>query len=183
MGKSSLYQYRICNLYLSSTIPFSLPTVRGKRTKVADIRFTMDLSNPRMNVPTNHPVGIIRNGAEQPTIVVYQTNGGFLLDCNSGYKRIQFTVASDGSWIECYPFNGAVKEDIELWLFELVLPFVLQTRRIDTVHLRTKTIALTSQSLIREMTEQDTGTTVARYHRQSNRRAALLRFRWRSSNP
>ncbi|HEV8722562.1 MAG TPA: hypothetical protein VGW77_18240 [Candidatus Binatia bacterium] len=139
MENSSLYQYRICNLYLSSTIPFSLPTVRGKSGKVADIRFKMDLSNPRANVPTNHPIGIIRNGARQPTIVVYQTNGGaFLLDCNNGYKRIQFTVASDGSWIECYPFNGAAKEDIELWLFEFVLPFVLQDRRIDTLHPRSR---------------------------------------------
>ena len=129
-----MYQYRICNLNLSSTIPFSLPTARGKRAKVADIRFKIDLSNPRVNVPTNHPIGIIRNGAGHPTIAVYQTNGKFILDCNNGYKRIQFTMAPDGSWIECYPFDGAGKEDIELWLFGLILSFVLQNRGIYTLH-------------------------------------------------
>jgi hypothetical protein len=111
-----MYHYR----GLASTI--SLPGVRVKYGKIADFQFTMDMSNPRANVPTNHPVGLIRNGAEQPTILVYETKqGGFLLDCNDGYKRIQFTVASDGSWIECYPFKGSTEKDIEDWLFRWLM--------------------------------------------------------------
>jgi hypothetical protein len=129
-----MYPYRICNLYLSSTIPFSLPIARGKSGKIPDIRFTLNLSNSRADVPMNHPIGIIKNGAGHPTITVYQTNGGFILDCNNGYKRIQFAMAADGRWIECYPYEGATREDIELWLFGLILAFVLQNRRIYTLH-------------------------------------------------
>ncbi|HEY2922832.1 MAG TPA: hypothetical protein VGK77_27955 [Candidatus Binatia bacterium] len=116
-----MYHYRICNLHLGSTIPFSLPTARGKTGKVSDIRFTLNLSNPRPNVPMNHPIGIIKNGAGHQTITVYQVNGEFMLDCNNGYKRIQFVMAADGSWIECYPYDGAAKEDVELWLFGLLM--------------------------------------------------------------
>jgi hypothetical protein len=129
-----MYQYRVYNLHLSSTIPFSLPVSRGKSSKVPDIRFTLNLSNPRAYVPKNPPIGIIKNGAGHPTITVYQLNGEYILDCNNGYKRIQFAMAADGGWIECHPYEGAAKEEIELWLFGLVLAFVLQNRRIYTLH-------------------------------------------------
>ena len=43
-------------------------------------------------------------------------------------------MAQDGSWIDCYPQPEASKEDIELWLFGLVLSFLLQGRGIFSIH-------------------------------------------------
>ena len=95
----------------------SAATAHEKIRKVPDIRFRLDVTDLRTNVPTDRPVGIIRNGPGKPTVVVYRTTeGGFLLDCNDGYKRLQFTVGAKGGWMECFPFRGSTKRDIEEWV-------------------------------------------------------------------
>lgn len=100
------------------------------------VEFTLKLPGvwTEESFPARIPLGNIKNGAGQPTITVFQINQGFLLDCNNGHKRVAFVLAPDGSWIDCYPQADTLPEDIETWLFGLVLAFLLQGRGIFSLH-------------------------------------------------
>jgi hypothetical protein len=130
------YRYRICDFHLSSNVPFLLPQVAVQEPKTPDIEFTLKSSYVRMEetFPNRIHLGHIKNGAGHPSINVYKINQGFLLDCNNGYKEAEFVVASDGTWIDCYPQVETSQEDIETWLFGLVLSFLLQGRGIFSLH-------------------------------------------------
>jgi hypothetical protein len=79
-------------------------------------------------------VGQIKNGAGYPSIAVYRIEPGYLLDCHNTARRVVFVIDRDTRWIDCYAHAGAGQEDIELWLFGLVMSFVLQSRGIFTLH-------------------------------------------------
>jgi hypothetical protein len=130
------YQYQICGFCLESNIPFSLPQTSVQEHQVPHVVFS--LKSPGVGTdgifPVRTPIGNIKNGAGVPTISVCQINQGFLLDCNNDLKRVEFVLAKDGSWIDCYPGPGSLQEDIEIWLFGLVLAFLLQGRGIFSLH-------------------------------------------------
>jgi hypothetical protein len=79
-------------------------------------------------------LGQIKNGAGYPSIAVYRIEPGYLLDCHNTVHRVEFVIDRDTRWIHCNAHNGAGQEDIELWLFGLVMSFVLQSRGIFTLH-------------------------------------------------
>lgn len=121
---------------MRSNTPFSLSAAKAHGERAPDIEITLRPRGEGTSALYRERVlrGHIRNGAGQPSIAVYQVRGGVLLDCHNTDRRVEFVVGDDGSWIECYPHEGAAREDIELWLFGLVLSFILQGRGIYTLH-------------------------------------------------
>jgi hypothetical protein len=130
------YQYQICGLSWASNTLFPLPQAQAQECQAPQVEFTLKSPGIRTEGLSSLriPLGNIKNGAGIPTINVYQIDQGFLLDCNNGLKRVEFVIAKDGSWIDCYPQPETSKENIELWLFGLVLSFLLQGRGIFCIH-------------------------------------------------
>jgi hypothetical protein len=128
------YQYEVCGLRIESDISFSLP--KTDQRVIPDIRFRLQgLGQSAASIyPDRVPLGQIKNGAGYPSIAVYQVDGALLLDCHNTQRRVEFVMPRDGRWIDCYAHNETTVEDIELWLFGLVMSFILQSRGVFTLH-------------------------------------------------
>jgi len=131
-----MYRYAIAGLRFNSNIPFSLTEVRDIGDRAPDVNFALKASRlvPEAMFPDGVRIGDIRNGAGHPSIAVWRVGAGYLLDCHNSRKRIRFVMPRDGRWIDCYTEAGSRTEDIELWLFGLVLAFILQARGMFTLH-------------------------------------------------
>ena len=136
MSEELTHKYQVCGLRLESNIPFPLLHACPRAHQTPDIKFTLKAPGIRTQeiFPLRAALGNIKNGAGHPSIAVYEINQGFLLDCHNTDKRVEFVVALNGSWIDCYPQAETPQEDIELWLFGLVLAFLLQGRGIFSLH-------------------------------------------------
>ncbi len=128
------YQYRVCGLYLESDMLFSLP--QAVPQSVPDIKFRLKGVGRSTDAifPKRAPIGKIKNGAGYPSITVCQVDHGLLLDCHNTHRRVEFVMPRDGRWIDCYAHSETTAEDIELWLFGLVISFILQSRGIFSLH-------------------------------------------------
>lgn len=128
------YRYEVCGLCLESDIPFSLPESGHRATP--DIRFRLKpVGQSTDTIYSNRTrVGEIKNGAGHPSIAVYQVDRGLVLDCHNSQRRVEFEMARDGRWIDCYTGEETTEEEIEIWLFGLVMAFLLQGRGIFTLH-------------------------------------------------
>ena len=128
------YQYEVCGLCIESDIPFSLP--QATQRVVPDIRFSLKALGHSADTiyPNRSPIGEIKNGAGYPSITVCQLDQGLLLDCHNTQRRVEFVMPRDGRWIDCYAHSETTVEDIELWLFGLVVSFILQSRGIFSLH-------------------------------------------------
>ncbi|HXG50491.1 MAG TPA: hypothetical protein VNN77_03680 [candidate division Zixibacteria bacterium] len=128
------YRYDVCGLSIESDTAFSLSP--GEASGAPDIRFTLKANEGGTGqmFPERSFLGQIKNGAGHPSIAVYDVEGGYVLDCHNTARRVEFVVGSDTSWIECYPHPGAGLEDVEVWLFGLVMSFVLQQRNVYSLH-------------------------------------------------
>lgn len=128
------YWYETCGVSIQSDTPFSIAQSQFRGSP--DIRFTLQ-TTARGTEGTHVPrtfLGQIKNGAGYPSIAVYRTEEGYILDCHNTARRVEFVITRDASWIDCYADFGAAQEDIEVWLFGLVMSFVLQTRGTFTLH-------------------------------------------------
>jgi len=128
------YQYEVCGLCVESDIPFSLP--QPAQRAIPDIRFSLKaLGHSTATIyPDRRLVGQIKNGAGHPSIAVYEVDRGLVLDCHNTQRRVEFVMPRDGRWIDCYAQSETTVEDIELWLFGLVMSFILQSRGVFTLH-------------------------------------------------
>jgi hypothetical protein len=128
------YQYQVCGLCVESDIPLSLP--QAAQRAIPDIKFTLKAFGHSTDTiyPNRARIGEIKNGAGQPSITVYQLDRGLLLDCHNTQRRVEFVMPRDGRWIDCYAHSETTIEDIELWLFGLVMSFILQSRSVFTLH-------------------------------------------------
>jgi hypothetical protein len=131
-----MYHYSISGLHFESNVPLLLRQVGSREGTVPDVTFTLKTSGLDSEAIFSSAVriGDIRNGAGHPSISVSQLNGEYLLDCLNSHKRIRFVMPRDGRWIDCYTEAGSRTEDIELWLFGLVLSFILQARGMFSLH-------------------------------------------------
>ena len=128
------YRYEVCGLCVESDVPFSLPQVAPGG--VPDISFSLKAigQSTATIYPDRRFIGQIKNGAGYPSIAVYEIDGGLVLDCHNTQRRVEFVMPRDGRWIECYAHSESTVEDIELWLFGLVMSFILQSRSVFTLH-------------------------------------------------
>lgn len=128
------YRYEVCGLCVESDIPFSLPAIAPRGTP--DITFSLKPfgQNADAIYPNRRLVGQIKNGAGHPSIAVYEVDRGLLLDCHNTQRRVEFVMPRDGRWIDGYAHDEATVEDVELWLFGLVMSFILQSRGVFTLH-------------------------------------------------
>lgn len=130
------YTYRICGLRVRSDAPFSLPAspLAGGGRPDIEISVRPGRAGLARLYAERALRGHIKNGAGHPSIAVYDVPGGLLLDCHNTNRRVEFFVKADGSRIDCYPHEGSGREEIEVWLFGLVLSFLLQGRGIYALH-------------------------------------------------
>jgi hypothetical protein len=130
------YRYGVCGLSLISNVPLRLVRLANGDNGTPDIRFTLT-SSSTLGVDrfaNKSPSGVIKNGAGHPSITVYRVDEHYLLDCHNTAKRVRFLMSRAEGWIKCYPETKTNIEDIEVWLFGLVLAFFLQERGIFSLH-------------------------------------------------
>jgi len=128
------YWYETCGISIQSDTPFSIAQSPFRGT--SDIRFTLKTTagSTEGTYVERAFLGQIKNGAGHPSIAVYRIEKGYILDCHNTARRVEFVIARDASWIDCYAHVGAGQGDIEVWLFGLVMSFILQNRGIFTLH-------------------------------------------------
>ena len=126
------YQYQVCGLRWASNVPLSIPLEPSVDKKTPDVKFTLKSSARSAGelFPRKVHFPFIKNGAGHPSIAVYRVGELFLFDCHSPRTRVEFVVPRDGRWTHCYPGKETTQEEIEVWLFGLVISFLLQTRGI-----------------------------------------------------
>ena len=130
------YDYLVCGLWVRSNVFFPLASPPLLTESSPDVEFTLKPAGlPATSLfPVESVLGSIRNGAGIPSITVSRVEKGYLLDCKNGSKAARFFLSGDCRKIECYPEDGMTRQDIECWLFGLVLAFVLQKRGIFSLH-------------------------------------------------
>jgi len=128
------YWYETCGVSIQSDTPFSI--AQSPFRGAPDIRFTLKTmaGGTEGTYVERAFLGQIQNGAGHPSIAVYRIEKGYILDCHNPARRVEFVIARDASWIDCYAHVGAGQGDIEVWLFGLVMSFILQNRGIFTLH-------------------------------------------------
>ena len=128
--------YLVCGLRFRSNVSLPLVTISPTTEGCSGCRvFLKPAGLPTTDLfPARTFIGNIRNGAGHPSITVSQVEQGQLLECKNGAKDAAFFLSHDRRTIECYPEEGMSRQDIECWLFGLVLAFVLQVRGIFSLH-------------------------------------------------
>ena len=131
---ASSYRYHVCGLRIVSDTRFSLRQARF--IGAPDIAVNLKIGGQSaLKIHAQHEeIGQIRNGAGYPSITVYRIEEGLILECHNTLRRVEFYISADRRRIDCFPHVDATIEDVELWLFGLVMSFVLQSRGIFTVH-------------------------------------------------
>jgi hypothetical protein len=128
------HDYSVCGLRLRTNVAFPLLT----QTQIAapDVQFFLKAEGLQSSelFPDRIFLGSIRNGAGRPSITVSRVEEGQLLECQNGTKGAAFFLSQDWGTIECYPAQGMSQQDIECWLFGLVLAYLLQGRNIFSLH-------------------------------------------------
>ena len=136
VSEAETYEYFVCGLRLRSNVFFPLVSLPLRTESSPDVEFTLKPAGlPATSLfHVESVLGSIRNGAGIPSIAVSRVEKGYLLDCKNGSKAACFFLSGDCRKIECYPEEGMTRQDIECWLFGLVLAFVLQKRGIFSLH-------------------------------------------------
>lgn len=130
------YDYLVCGLRFRTSVPFPLVTISENETDPPDVEFFLKPAGLQTDAlfPARTAIGDIRNGAGRPSISVSKMEQGQLLECRNGAKGAAFLISRDWRTIECYPDEGMSRQDIECWLFGLVLAYLLQGRSIFSLH-------------------------------------------------
>jgi hypothetical protein len=128
------HDYLVCGLRLRTNVAF--PLLTQTETGAPDVEFSLKAEGVQTTelFPDRVFLGTIRNGAGRPSITVSRVKEGQLLECENGSKGAAFFLSQNWGTIECYPAPGMSRQDIECWLFGLVLAYLLQRRNIFSLH-------------------------------------------------
>jgi hypothetical protein len=129
-------QYRFAGLSVESNTRFSIPTQPWLVDRAPDVKFNLKPARAGALECFHQrlPVTFIKNGGGHPSIAVYQFEKLFLLECDTPRAKVKFVMPRDGQWIDCYTGEETTEEEIQVWLFGLVMAFLLQARGIFTLH-------------------------------------------------